>query len=365
MADPDIPLDNFPSPNGHSAPKWEAEPVSSAVDIAASLREKGLTPGLVKSLQVNKAAFALSIWVIDNSGSMNTNDGHRIVELSAGSALKLVECSRWVELQQAVDYHAQMAALLEAPTTFRLLNDPGCIAGPQVFSIATDGGGSIDHDLSVAVATIQNSQAGGVTPLTQQIQAVRQTVLAMQPQLRQNGTKVAVVLATDGLPTDSQGNSDSTITQEFVDALRSLEDLPVWVVVRLCTDQAEVVQFWNDLDSRIELSLEVLDDYDSEAQELNMKNPWLTYGFPLHRMREMGFYHPLFDALDERKLSKDDVRDFMRILFGNYDAPDPMVDWKGFCDVVKLLVAKEKEQWNPVHEKMMPWIDVDQLYSTV
>lgn len=364
MADPDIPLDDYPipmaPPTAPSAPTM-MEPVRHAA-ISRLLPEQGYTQGLVQALLINKEAFALSIWVIDNSGSMQTRDGHRIVE-GSGGVMKFAESSRWAEMQQTVEYHAQMAALMKSPTTFRLINDPGRVAGPQTFSIASadSGDSSIDHDVAVALATMQNSQPGGVTPLTQHIQVIRQTITAMQPQLRQNGTKVAIVLATDGLPTDSQGNCNSMVKQEFVNALRSLEGLPVWIVVRLFTDEDDVVQFWNDLDSQLELSLEVLDDFVSESHEIFEKNPWLTYGLPLHRMREKGFHQNIFDLLDERKLSRDEVRDFLRLLFGSYEAPDPEVDWKGFAAVVQRLVTKEKKQWNPARKKMMPWIDMKQL----
>jgi hypothetical protein len=41
-------------------------------------------------------------------------------------------------------------------------------------------------------------------------------------------------------------------------AMRELEGLPIWIVVRLCTDNDKTVQFWNGLDQDLEVPLEVL-----------------------------------------------------------------------------------------------------------
>lgn len=341
--------------------------VSDSV-IASALTAQGYSRGLVQALQMNKQAFALAFWIIDNSGSMQTRDGHRIVEQSRGAsttaALKFADCTRWAEMQQMVDYHATLAALLQAPTVFRMLNDPGRLAGPQQFSIANDGIGNIDHELAVATAVMQNSQPGGVTPLTMHIQEIRDNILQLEPQLRATGQKVAIVLATDGLPTDAQGYSNSTVKEQFAHALRALEGLPVWIVVRLCTDESSVVEYWNNLDAQLELSLEVLDDFVGEAQEVHECNKWLNYGLPLHRMREMGFHHTLFDLLDERSLTKDEVRDFCKILFGRGlmdEAADPQADWKSFAKTVTRLLASEAKQWNPVTKRVEPWIDMKKL----
>ena len=89
---------------------------------------------------------------------MQTRDGQRIVEKRGG--FTFVQSSRWQEMQQTVDYHCQMASLLQTPTTFRMLNDPGRVAGPQVFSIGTV---NPDQDLAVAQTTMDNAQPAGVT----------------------------------------------------------------------------------------------------------------------------------------------------------------------------------------------------------
>lgn len=46
------------------------------------------------------------------------------------------------------------------------------------------------------------------------------------------------VIASDGAATDG----------DVADALRPLHDLPVWLVVRLCTDDDNVVNYWNRID---------------------------------------------------------------------------------------------------------------------
>jgi len=297
---------------------------------------------------------------------MNKQDGHRILETKDKNRLKFVTCTRWAEMQQTVDYHAEMASLLKSPTTFRMLNDPACANGRQKFSIAERGDELISEDLAIAKMTMTNSQPCGVTPLSQHIREIRTSIVELQPLLRQNGTKVAVIIATDGLPTNEYGSCTEGVKKEFTSALRSLEGLPVWVVVRLCTDEDDVVEFWNDLDNNLELSLEVLDDFVAEAKEVHEYNKWLNYALPIHRMREMGLHHRLFDLLDERKLSKGELREFFCLLFGrgNMDGvPDPEADWSGFLSSISRLNAKENMQWNPVTKRMESWVNMRRLRS--
>merc|ERR1739844_260959 len=142
------------------------------------------------------------------------------------------------------------------------------------------------------------------------------------------------------------------------------EGLPVWLVVRLSTDDEEVVNFYNGLDEELELSMDVLDDFCGEAEEIFEHNKWLNYGLPLHRLREMGFHDRVLDMIDERPLTKGEIRDFCLLLFGVEKCdglPDPSIDWDGFMSYVKELLSHEELQWNPLKRKLMPWIDLKKL----
>mmetsp|Transcript_17159 Transcript_17159/g.21390 ORF Transcript_17159/g.21390 Transcript_17159/m.21390 type:complete len:393 (+) Transcript_17159:114-1292(+) len=327
-----------------------------------ALRDQGFTTGLARSLFTNARTFPLRIWIIDNSGSMSTCDGHRLVETSSRKEpIKMASCTRWREIQQTVEYHVRMAGLLRAPTTFRLLNDPGLGAGHREFSICKRGDDMIPQDIQQAHDIMHQSTPQGATPLTRHINEIRDDIVAMQPYLAREGKKVAVIIATDGLPTDEYGSDGPAQRREFVDAIRSLERLPIWVVIRLCTDDDHVVEFYNELDSQLEMSVEVLDDFVGEAKEVQNYNRWLNYTLPLHRCREMGFYHRLFDLLDERKLTRSELREFCRLLFGEESCdgvPDPEGDWNGFMADVKVMLGGEKMQYDPIKGDMRPVIDV-------
>ena len=297
------------------------------------LVEQGYTRGHAISLAQTIKNFPLRIWVVDNSGSMQTADGHRFVETKRTQDVKVVKCSRWHELRDCIEYHAHMAAALEAPTTFRMLNDPGCGPNTQQFGIAET---SLDprvlnEEVDRAVAIMKSAQPHGVTPLIQHIEEIRQSLTEIAPNLRADGCRVAIILATDGLPTDSNGYGGDAIQRQFVEALRALEGLPVWVVIRLCTDEEQVVAFYNNLDGQLELSLEVLDDFLEEAKGVHEHNPWLNYALQLHRLREMGYHHRVFDMMDERPFTHEELREFCSLLFldesSSEELPDPSADW--------------------------------------
>lgn len=74
------------------------------------------------------------------------------------------------------------------------------------------------------------------------------------------------------------------------------------------------------------MPIKVLDDFVSDAKEVHNHNRWMKYNLPLHRCRKMGYYNPVFDLLDERKMTNNELCDLFQLVLGNgvfNDVPDP------------------------------------------
>ena len=109
--------------------------------------------------------FPLRIWIIDNSGSMQSGDGH-VLEQKAGTEA-LVGCTRWQELGDALRWHARMAAYMSAPTEFRFLNPPS--GGLQTMHCGT----TADPESEIrALESVLACGPRGLTPLCAQIRQV-------------------------------------------------------------------------------------------------------------------------------------------------------------------------------------------------
>jgi hypothetical protein len=311
---------------------------------------------------------------------MTISDGRRLVATASQKDVRVERCTRWEELQESVQYHAQLAALLDAPTKFVLLNNPSGFHAyiPQEMSIGERGKEWIEADLEAVRSSFSKLSPEGVTPLTSHLHRINESI-------RYLPEKIVLVLATDGRPTDAFGYSSVAVDRAFENALREIQSR-AWVVVRLCTDDKGVLDYYKKLDEQMELSLEVLDDYLDEAQEVYDKNPWLTYSLALHRCREMGMschaLHRWLDWLDERTLTRAEILDVLGIL-GVVDWPktphtlDEPEGWALFCVAVdqeqKRLMAQRNEEsgstsrlqaflpWNPIRKRLTPWVDVRML----
>ena len=109
-------------------------------------------------------------------------------------------------------------------------------------------------------------------------------------------------------------SSDGNVAQ----AMAPLKNLPVHIVLRLCTDQDKVVNYWNGVDSELELRMDVLDDLVGEAQEVHEHNKFFTYAEPIHRLREFGVTVKEFDLMDEALLNMEQVKRLCGEMYVHY-----------------------------------------------
>lgn len=387
------------------------------------LKEQGLPRGLRYALLDNVQEVSNKrIWIVDNSGSMKMMDGHEALESTdeeeennnrrkneerkdidehdgkvlvprAGVVLNDAadgDTSRWSELRQTVNFHAKLSSVLGAPTEFRFLNKPSN-GGPQKFRVGHENqhihkqsnnamqlfGGAgrkrnVDRkrDSWRAQKIMNRSQPKGQTPLHEAVLDAKRDIVKMRKQLEDDGMRVTLVICTDGWA-NSKSGGETTASEDLEKMLESLKGLPVNVIIRLCTDFRNTLDFFNALDERNDdpscSFFDVLDDYEAEAADVYRHNPWLNYALVLHQMRELGLQgsNGLLGVLDQRALSIDEIRDFCALVFGTTPdlLPDPLCDWENFVAEVDYLQQKEQKHWNPALVAETPWVDTEELLA--
>ncbi|KAL7567788.1 hypothetical protein ACA910_000540 [Epithemia clementina (nom. ined.)] len=328
----------------------------------AFLQNQGFPSGMIQAVWHLKNVFPLRIWILDNSSYMIVRDAHIIKP----DYQQINDVTRWEELRECLTYHTDFYTAFAMPTRFALLNPPPpsstpgiIVAIPQYFSLMQTGHLALEQEVLGQV--VRTLQPHGPTPMTAQLNILHQYIASIDAGLRARRHTVSIVLATQGLPTNDKGESSPQIIQEFIETIRRLESLSVWIVIRLCSDDEKTFEFYNSLDSQD--NLDALDDFYGEAVEVYLRNPWLCYALVLHRFRETGFrYHVgTLDAIDERALTLAELRDLGQFLFGVATMPDPSVDWNGFLRALETCMARERPHWNPILRKVTPWIDIGLL----
>lgn len=224
-------------------------------------------------------------FIYDDSGSMSTTDGKKF----NGNFIE--KCSRWQELSEVFDFHMRVcnAGLINAKFIF--LNKGSFMFGEDNVNINN---------------FIQqfDEMTGGYTPLCAAIQSIINDMVYIQVP---PGRKIEVVLCTDGL------SSDGDVGLKILQLIRNY---PVKLVLKLCTDEENVVNYWNKLDHDFELNLDILDDYISESQEVYKVNPKICYPKIIHQLREFGVTNQLFDHIDEQEFTEIDLIKYASFFVG-------------------------------------------------
>lgn len=268
-------------------------------------------------------------------------------------------------------FHARLASWIQAPTVFRLLNAcPGIAAEFTIASQPYASDTSAKEELLCFQQWLDKVQPSGKTVLTQHIFEFRQLVRSMEETMPTTITStkhVELIITTDGLPSDERGFCNDEQAELFRKALKTLEKLKVNVqlVVRLNTTHSGIRKFYTDLKKYLRFRVVVMTAFLSEAQSVDKVNAWLTYSLSIQHMREFGAVPRCVDSISERQLLLYEMRDYLMLLFGYEGMPgvlDPTNEgWSRFIEISRHCLKVQKDQWDPLRNKLKPLLDVKGL----
>lgn len=317
-------------------------------EVRTFLKAAGWPQGLQNTFLRIKNKIPKRYFICDDSYTMTFSDG----KILQGNSM--VSCSRWKELAQTLLFHAELAHIAKAETEFRFLNKSKSIT----VGVEND---NTDKEFNL-LKEMLNKDPDGETPIGKVLDEVAKEIKDKQAELEKNKQLVCIVIATDGV------DSDYT-TGEIANKMKEMSKLPVWFVVRLCTDDEDVVKEWNNIDRIVEERLDVLDDILTENKQVVERNPWLNYALPLHQIREFGISIKVFDKIDEKALTPEEIVEFCAHLLGGergtYNSPYGKID-----DLMRAIAfVQEKygitEIYNPGvktgKNHLQPWINTEKL----
>jgi len=325
--------------------------------------QMGVPQGLAEQLAQDDHRIGKRVYLLDNSGSMRASDGNLLSDSGVSRP-----CTRWEEICAFAEDHARWNLALGTPCEFLLLNSLGRSSGvaPQEgrdFVCVNKSAGDEPGQLRSLDRLLKENGPRGVTPIADRLEEIRLRLHAEAEELAKRQQMVFLTIATDGLPTSPwSGESTAEDQDQMVSALRRLgAELPVQLVIRLCTDDDSVVQFYNKIDDELEWPLDVLDDFASEAKEISDNgNGWFTYTPMLHRIREAGTLCKLLDDLDEKRFTPRDTRRMVEMLSNDSTLMSVETD-KDFIKQVEKLIASATPVFDPVSKKMTPFVNMKKL----
>lgn len=258
-------------------PKYTGEEIpreSPNKSFRKILKHLRLPEGLLASTVKVYEATDSRLWILDNSYSMRAKDAH-LIGGSMDHLLNVNSVSRWKELGECVAFHAKMAADVWCPTKFWLLNKPESRydddGAKQKFCVCWSTPSDIPNEMAVVKQSMKGATPTmGYAPMSYHIQKLKRAIDKLSPRLVSEGKHTTIVICTQGIPTDVEGNTGKHVLKEYKETLASFGKMPVKVIFRLCTDDVKVLDMYNNFDNILD-GIDCIDDYWGEVRDvLNM-----------------------------------------------------------------------------------------------
>mmetsp|Transcript_64596 Transcript_64596/g.167974 ORF Transcript_64596/g.167974 Transcript_64596/m.167974 type:complete len:390 (+) Transcript_64596:51-1220(+) len=335
------------------------------------LKRLGIPAGLARLVAEEGQRIGSRMYLLDNSGSTSAGDGSTFQAIGRGRVARR-PCTRWEEISAFAEDHARWNLRLGTPCVFVLLNSKRRVPGSPIV-VGRDcvcmekSNGSEEEQLHELRDMLKGNGPCGVTPISERLEEIRSVIQAGVSGLAQRAQMVSLILVTDGLPTPwFSGESTLADKNHMVDMMRSLcASLPVLLVIRLFTQDAETVNFYNSIRERLAVSWDILDNLECEAQELAKRGDgWFAYTPVIHRMREAGTCAIGLNAEDGRPLSPAQVRRLAGLLSGSRRSLDHLSD-RDFINEMTRIVAAAPLVYDVRRRQRRPILDVMRLRAAL
>jgi hypothetical protein len=220
------------------------------------------------------------VMIIDDSSSMRTPIiDHDQENLSPFDQLP----TRWDELKHIVSIVVDLASTLDPDgIDIYFLNR-------QPLLHVTD-----SSQLNETFSRLPN----GLTPITRVL-----TYVINLKRTHVHDRKLLILIATDGLPTDENGQNDLNGLEKVLRHERHPSTDRMYITFIACTNDLQSVAYLNNFDKKIPY-VDVCDDYQSERAEIvavQGKKFRFSYGDYVAKLL-MGSVDQWFDKLDEKKV---------------------------------------------------------------
>jgi len=250
------------APTSASTRSSQASKRASIQEFLATLR---LPSGILSSVLECTNSCNSTLWLLDSSSAMKVRDS-RVV--CSDGMTSIDEVSRWHKLRDCIAFHSYMASKCWIRSHFWLLNDDDR-STTRKFHLCCGSPNDVANEISCLNAALKQSKLrNDQCPLADQLHKLVKKISNVAHTLVSNGDTVTVVICTQGVPTDDEGETSRDVQRSFWSAMKKLSKLPVKIVVRLCTDDESVCDVYNMMDARVE-NMDVLGDYWGEVTELD------------------------------------------------------------------------------------------------
>jgi hypothetical protein len=215
--------------------------------------------------------------IADDSGSMSTPNNTTNADPFGKSS------TRWDELKKTLGVVVDIASVMDKDGLDIYFLNRGTVRG-------------VSH--SSQLESMFANPPAGLTPLSPVLKAI----LTEKKQIARE-RKLLILIATDGQPTNSQGEVDIPTLKRVLEFERDPIDR-IFVTFLACTDDESTMEYLNGWDKQIK-NLDVVDDYPSELREVR-KAQGNAFKFSIgdYCVKSLlGCIDPYFDNLDEKSVA--------------------------------------------------------------